>query len=293
MSETTQQFLKTWGIRHRVSSVAFPHSNCRAELAVKTAKRLIRDNVGPQGSLDTDKFARALMQYRNTPLQGINLSPAQILLGRSIRDFFPFIDSKCKIRKEWLITAEDREKALARRHATHLERLSLHTHELPPLIVGDSVLIQNQMGNHPTRWDKTGVIVERGPGPRQYYVRADGSGRISLRNRRFLRKCTTVADPPSLISVPSSTQTHLRPSSHDDASQDIMDTESSADNYTPPASSSTPSTPPDDTSDTTQTTQNQHQLQPTLSDPPPTPLAPRRSSRMRRPPERYGNCVSY
>ena len=66
MSESTQQFLKTWGIRHRVSSVAFPHSNCRAEVAVKTAKRLIRDNAGPQGSLDTDRFARALMQYRNT-----------------------------------------------------------------------------------------------------------------------------------------------------------------------------------------------------------------------------------
>ena len=48
MSESTQEFLKTWGIRHRVSSVAFPHSNCRAEVAVKTAKWLIRDNAGPQ-----------------------------------------------------------------------------------------------------------------------------------------------------------------------------------------------------------------------------------------------------
>ena len=82
MSEITQQFIKIWGIRHRVSSVAFPQSNCRAEVVVKTAKRLLHDNVGTQGSLDTDQFARALMQYRNTPLQGINLSPAQILLGR-------------------------------------------------------------------------------------------------------------------------------------------------------------------------------------------------------------------
>ena len=130
-SEIVQQFLRQWGRRHRMSSVAFPHSNCRAEIAVKTAKRLIRDNVGAHGSLDTDRFARALMQYRNTPLQGLNLSPAQILFDCTIRDFFPFIHGNGKIRKEWPITASDREKALARRHTTQVERLSLHTRELP------------------------------------------------------------------------------------------------------------------------------------------------------------------
>ena len=29
-------FLENWGIRHRVSSTAFPHSNCCTELEVKT-----------------------------------------------------------------------------------------------------------------------------------------------------------------------------------------------------------------------------------------------------------------
>lgn len=32
----TKEFLKAWGVRHRISSVANPHANCRAELAVKT-----------------------------------------------------------------------------------------------------------------------------------------------------------------------------------------------------------------------------------------------------------------
>ena len=32
--------------------------------------------------------------------------------------------------------------------------------------------------------------------PRQYLVRMDGSGRITLRNRRFLRKCSSFADSP-------------------------------------------------------------------------------------------------
>ena len=40
-SHTTQQFLRNWGVKWRVSSAYNPQSNGRAELAVKTAKRLL------------------------------------------------------------------------------------------------------------------------------------------------------------------------------------------------------------------------------------------------------------
>ena len=67
ISETLKLFLEQYGIRHRLTSVGNPHANSRAEIAVKTAKRLLRENVGVSGKLDTVKVSQALLTYRNTP----------------------------------------------------------------------------------------------------------------------------------------------------------------------------------------------------------------------------------
>ena len=59
-----------------MSSAHFSQSNGRAEVAVKTAKRLPMSKTGPTGSLDHDRFVRAILQLRNTP---DHISPAQII----------------------------------------------------------------------------------------------------------------------------------------------------------------------------------------------------------------------
>ena len=53
-SNTLQGFLRTWGVHHQLSSITFPHSNCRAELGVKIMKRILTNNIGPNGGLDVD-----------------------------------------------------------------------------------------------------------------------------------------------------------------------------------------------------------------------------------------------
>ena len=67
IADACRQFLKTWGVKHRVSSAYFPRSNGRAEVAVKSTKRLLRTNISPGGSLNNDRFLEAILQHRNTP----------------------------------------------------------------------------------------------------------------------------------------------------------------------------------------------------------------------------------
>ena len=206
ISNNLSAFLKDWGVYHRRSSAYYPQSNGRAELGVKAGKRIIHNNISSDGSLNNNNVARAILTYRNTPLPDIDLSPAQILLHRNLRDSLPAHPDHYHLHKEWVISAEDRERAYAKRNQALVKKYNAHARELQPLAVTTDVVVQNQTKRK--RWDRRGRIVEALPN-RQYRVRMYPSGRISLQNRRFLREFTAIEPPPSFISpsipTPSST----------------------------------------------------------------------------------------
>ena len=64
--------------------------------------------------------------------------------------------------------AEWRELALAPRGIKLHEKLKQGNKELPHLEIRDHVMLQNQLGNKPKRWDKRGVVVQADPKTRQY-----------------------------------------------------------------------------------------------------------------------------
>ena len=213
VSEEMATFFRRWGASVRLSSAHYPQSNGRAEAAVKTAKRVIRANTGGGGSLDSDKASFAILQYLNTPLRGVDKSPAQLATGRQLRDGVPTARQHYKVDRHWRQALRNRELQMARIQEKFSSADTFR--RLTPLQPGARVRIQNQASN---RWDRTGVVTETLP-HRQYTVKLDGSGRISLRNRRHLRlsgpptpeasqtPTTTpptpgVTPPPSRIAVP-------------------------------------------------------------------------------------------
>jgi hypothetical protein len=176
------KFLRTWKIRKRLSSAYYPQSNGRAEAAVKSMKRILLNNIGDRsGDINTEEISRALLNQRNTPRESTELAPSEILFGKKIRDHLP---SKLKeLKGEWVIARQAREiNSLKQMTSTNKSRK-----ELPPLAVGDSVVVQNQTGNSPLKWSNTGTVVEAKP-HRQYKIMVDGSRRLTLRNRRFVKK---------------------------------------------------------------------------------------------------------
>ena len=217
-SREFENFLQRWGVRHRLSSAHHAASNGRAEVAVKAVKRALRENTDADGNVDNDRVTRALLTMRNTPDRDTGNSPAMLLLGRPLRDTLPLLQPWGRtespvhrgvgaqpIRSEWHDRWDLQEEALRHRLGKNVDKMEAKAHDLRPLDLQAHVRVQNQSGNAPRRWDKTGTVVGRNLALDKYWVKMDGSRRVTERNRKFLRLFTparTGLEKPAGYQVP-------------------------------------------------------------------------------------------
>ena len=185
-------FLRTWGVTHATSSPHYPQSNGKAEAAVKSMKKLI-SAAWTGRSVNWDQLTRSLLQYRNTPCRKDGLSPAQKLLGHPVQDMLPA--HRRSFAPEWQRSSQAADSAAAHTSERSQATYNQHAHPLSDLQVGNHVALQNP---NTKMWDIYGTITDIGP-HRRYFVKTQ-SGRILVRNRRFIRKRSpiSVATPSSM-----------------------------------------------------------------------------------------------
>ena len=121
-----------------------------------------------------------------------------MLFGYKLKDHLP--NKFRTLRKEWKDLMKVRElQGLKKERQVLLKTGNRRT--LKPLNEGDIVSVQNQTGNQPLKWSNTGVIVKVHP-HRQYSVMIHASRRVTLRNRKFLRKLDLYSHKPKLPTIP-------------------------------------------------------------------------------------------
>lgn len=79
-----QRFSKTWQFWLITASLRYPKSNGKAENAIKAAKQLMK-----KAKNDKADAYLALLDYINTPTQGLDISPAQRLMSRRTKTVLP------------------------------------------------------------------------------------------------------------------------------------------------------------------------------------------------------------
>ncbi|XP_046346219.2 uncharacterized protein K02A2.6-like [Haliotis rufescens] len=175
-AEEFKKFAHDWGFNHVTSSPAYPQSNGKAEQAVKTAKQLLKKAKQAK----SDPYL-AILNFRNTPTQGLDSSPAQRLMSRRTRTLLPIPENL--LIPETVSGTTEKMRNLKYKAAQYYNQ---GTKQLPFLQRGDSVRISPKtIGDK--LWRKAEVLGPIKDRPRSYEVITEDN-QILRRNRRHLRK---------------------------------------------------------------------------------------------------------
>ena len=117
-------FTKSNGIRHLTSAPYHPSTNGLAERAVQTFKRAMKKSGS--GELST-KLARFLFHYRTTPHSTTGQTPAELLMGRSLRTCLDLLrpNIRAKGENKQLLQKSSHDVRVKNAHSSHKTKCML------------------------------------------------------------------------------------------------------------------------------------------------------------------------
>lgn len=172
VSSEFKEFVKTYGFEHITSSPRYAQSNGLAERTVQTVKNLLKKAK----KANTDPYL-AIMEFRNTPIEEVGMSPSQLLMGRRTRTQLP-------VREEALnpsYNSAQVKSSLKQRQIKQKKYYDRNTKSLQHLNPGDQIRVRQE-----NTW-QPGVVVDKAQEPRSYNIRTE-RGQCLRRNRRDLLK---------------------------------------------------------------------------------------------------------
>ncbi|XP_065941318.1 retrovirus-related Pol polyprotein from transposon 297 [Magallana gigas] len=165
-------FASDWEFAHRTSSPRYPRSNGQAERCIQTIKNLLKK--AEESNSDPNI---ALLEYRNTPIDGIGKSPAQLLMNRSLR-------SKIPTTRTWL-EPKPLESQLSKLQLRQMKQKYFHDRtcsKLPHIEEREIIRMQNPENRN---WEPG--VIQQNLGNRSYSI-LNQHGRALRRNRSQILK---------------------------------------------------------------------------------------------------------
>jgi transposase InsO family protein len=179
-----RDFAREWEIKVVTSSPHYPRSNGLVERNVQTIKRLLKKSDDSK----QDAFL-ALLEFRNSPISGMEQLPAELLMSRKLRAKLPIPKHLLKPKSQPVNDVRQRLRVHQLRQKAAYDQGTKQLSSLQP-----KELVRIRQGGV---WNPA-VVVEQHKSPRSYIV-ATSNGTQLRRNRHHLMPTN---EPPMIITPP-------------------------------------------------------------------------------------------
>lgn len=187
--ENFRAFSKDYGFVHTTTSPHFPQANGQIERTVQTVKQLLRKSSDPY---------KAILAYRNTAIDMLGKSPAQLFFNRRLKTDLPTASPLLESNSVGMQDIQERLKT-----RKYQQRINYDAHagkELRDLYPGEYTVMCHE------KWTPA-VIVQQHSSPRSYILQTQ-SGKRYRRNRRHIKPTSaSFSDKPevddTVIPIPS------------------------------------------------------------------------------------------
>lgn len=181
ISNRCLKYYREKDISIKTCSPHYHQSNGMAEKAVSISKQILR-----KCHEDKTDFRECILEYNNSPIVHLDASPAQILQSRNLKSQIPVTMKTLEPR----VQAHIYNKLLAQTEIVKTNYDRLVRRKPQEFVKGDKVVIRCK---NDSIWSK-GIIVEKAPEPRSYWVKKENNNQIVRRNTSQIKLSKTKSD---------------------------------------------------------------------------------------------------